>query len=194
LCSFRLEKKVDPFLKRNDSTIASNQVQLSFPYFTTYDFYQNVWVNPFIMCNVTADCFLRSMALSSPPSESSSSSASSPSTLKYREVQVFPNFFAAFVSLMRLYLYFFSFYFPPLYKVLRKSLPKPGKGPSKELMDAGFLRLTTIGKGNKGAMVESMIYFPTDAYYRDTVSDCYNCFSLLIILYISMLFVGKNVS
>jgi short subunit dehydrogenase-like uncharacterized protein len=176
--SFRLEKKVDPLLKRNDSTVATNQVQLSFPYFTMYDFTQNVWVNPFIMCNVTADCFLRSNALSSSSSSSFSSSSSSTassaaplSTLKYREVQVFPNFFAAFCSLMRLYLYFFSFYFPPFYKLLRKSLPKPGSGPSKEVMDAGFLRLTTVGKGNKGTTVESMIYFPTDAYYRDTVSD-----------------------
>jgi len=47
-------------------------------------------------------------------------------------------------------------------------LPKPGSGPSKEEMDKNFIKITCIGKGDKGSKVKCMLYFPTDPGYRDT--------------------------
>ena len=36
-------------------------------------------------------------------------------------------------------------------------------------MDAGFLRVTAVGRGAGGAVVRSVLYFPTDPCYRCAV-------------------------
>jgi short subunit dehydrogenase-like uncharacterized protein len=71
---------------------------------------------------------------------------------------------------MGLFVFGTAFFFPPLQWLLRKFvLPKPGEGPSEEFMDSGFLKVTGYGTGSNGSKVKSMIYFPTDPGYRDTV-------------------------
>jgi short subunit dehydrogenase-like uncharacterized protein len=57
----------------------------------------------------------------------------------------------------------------PLQWLLRTFvLPKPGQGPSVADMDKGFLRVSAVGKGDKGGKVSTQFYFPTDPGYRDT--------------------------
>jgi short subunit dehydrogenase-like uncharacterized protein len=90
------------------------------------------------------------------------------SQISFREVLVFPNFFAGFCSALTFQLLSLSFDFPPFYSLLRNALPKAGQGPSKEVMDNGVLRVTTVGKGSKGSLVKSCLYYPTDPGYRDT--------------------------
>jgi hypothetical protein len=86
----------------------------------------------------------------------------------FREMLVFPNFFAGFCSILTFQLLLLSFDFPPFYALLRSILPKAGQGPSKEVMDSGVLRVTVVGKGSKGSLVKSCLYYPTDPGYRDT--------------------------
>jgi hypothetical protein len=71
-----------------------------------------------------------------------------------------------------------AFYCPPLKWLLRKFvLPAPGQGPSEAFMDTGFLKITGFATGTNGTKLKSIIYFPTDPGYRDTVSIFNTLFS-----------------
>ena len=118
------------------------------------------WILPFLMSNVMANCLQRSNRL-----------LQYSSRFIYQEAQLAANWFAAIISYERLALLLISFAFPPFHRLLKKKmLPQPGSGPSEAAMDQGFLRVRMNARGSKGSIVESMIYFPTDAGYRDTVS------------------------
>jgi len=89
--------------------------------------------------------------------------------LVFRESDVHVNFMTAFVSFFQITVAFMCLMCWPLQWVLKKFvLPKPGSGPSKEILDKGYLKITGIGKGSKGSSVKSTLYFPTDPGYRDT--------------------------
>lgn len=93
-------------------------------------------------------------------------------TLIHREVQTFPNFFAAYTYVVGLLVFGTAFFLPPLHYILNKYvLPQPGEGPSEAFMDTGFLKVDGYAVGSNGSKVKTMIYFPTDPGYRDTVSD-----------------------
>lgn len=57
---------------------------------------------------------------------------------------------------------------PPTRWVLLQFLPKPGEGPSKESMDAGYLTVHGIATGSGGSTVQSTMHFSTDPGYKDT--------------------------
>jgi hypothetical protein len=59
-------------------------------------------------------------------------------------------------------------------------LPAPGQGPSEKFMDASFLKVDGFAKGSSGTKVKTMIYFPTDPGYRDTVRYIYPCFNPIL--------------
>jgi hypothetical protein len=64
-----------------------------------------------------------------------------------------------------------AFYCPQLQWLLRKYvLPTPGQGPSEAAMDKGYLKVTAFVTGTKFSKLKSVMYFPTDPGYRDTVS------------------------
>ena len=106
-----------------------------------------------------------------------------------REVQTFPNFFAAFSAVMGLIVFGTAFFLPPLHYLLEKFvLPAPGQGPSEEFMDSSFLKVDGYAKGSNGTKVKTMIYFPTDPGYRDTVR-VYVYFSSIKFIFV----LGENV-
>ena len=49
--------------------------------------------------------------------------------------------------------------------LVKKIIPKPGEGPSERTMEKGYLLIAGVGKGSKGSIAESMLYFPNDAGY-----------------------------
>jgi len=59
-------------------------------------------------------------------------------------------------------------------------------------MDKGFLKVSGIAKGNKGNTVKSVLYFPTDAGYRDTARMIVET-GLTLALYSNKLEVGGGV-
>merc|ERR1712147_293950 len=59
--------------------------------------------------------------------------------------------------------------FPPTRCCLQKyCLKRPGEGPTKEEMAAGYLNLTGVAVGDKGSKVASTFHFPADPGYKDT--------------------------
>jgi short subunit dehydrogenase-like uncharacterized protein len=107
---------------------------------------------------VMANCVRRSLSINNYSTK-----------LEYKEVQTFPNFFAAVASVMGLLVLGTAFFFPPLHWFLQTYfLPKPGEGPSESFMNSAFLKVDGYGVGSNGTKVKTMIYFPTDPGYRDT--------------------------
>jgi short subunit dehydrogenase-like uncharacterized protein len=47
-------------------------------------------------------------------------------------------------------------------------LPKPGEGPSEDMLQHGFLRVTAIGRGKSNMECKCSLYFPSDPGYKDT--------------------------
>jgi short subunit dehydrogenase-like uncharacterized protein len=87
-------------------------------------------------------------------------------------VQTFPNFYAAFTTIVGLIVFGTAFFLPPFHWLLEKYvLPKPGEGPSDKEMDSKFLKVDGYGKGKSGKQLKTMMYFPTDPGYRDTVRN-----------------------
>jgi len=91
------------------------------------------------------------------------------SNFTYQERVVVGSYCEGLMELLSLFGFMVSLYFFPTRWFLRKfTLPQVGKGPSKEEMDKGFLKVTGYGEGDKGGKVKSVLYFPTDPAYRDT--------------------------
>ena len=71
--------------------------------------------------------------------------------LIYREALIYPSFFTGFIFSFGMVLAGLMLACFPLRWLLRNCcLPKPGQGPSKEQMDAGYLKLTCFAKGESG--------------------------------------------
>ncbi|KAJ1415215.1 Saccharopine dehydrogenase-domain-containing protein [Ochromonadaceae sp. CCMP2298] len=148
----------DPLLKSALGSQSSNRLVSKTQSVLGWSKEYKAWVGPFVMAMVMANCVRRSNALNNYSSR-----------LVYREAAVYPSFMAGYVNVMGLVLLGTMLFCPPLAWVMRKTvLPAPGQGPSKEDMDAGFLRVTGFGTGSNGGKVRAVIYFPTDPGYRDT--------------------------
>ena len=118
------------------------------------------WVGPFVMAMVMANCIRRSNAVNQ---------YSGDNKLRYYEGRIYPSFFAGFVDLVYMIIFGTCLQSPVLTDLLyRFVLPKPGEGPSDQLLSDGFLRLTAVGTGNAGAQVQATIYFDNDPGYKDT--------------------------
>lgn len=117
------------------------------------------WVGPFVMAPVMANCVRRSNAVL----------GYNPSTLKYSEAQVYPNFMAGVIFLTYMIIFGTAILFPPLrWLVQGNLLPNPGEGPSESAMNDGFLKIVGFGRGANGTQSKVTLYFPTDPGYRDT--------------------------
>ena len=150
----------DPLLKTLTGDKSNNKLNVKNQFSIAYSPEHGCWTGPFVMSMVMANCVRRSNAVNNYASK-----------LEYKEVQTFPNFFAAFSTFIGLAVFGTAFFLPPLHWVLQTFfLPKPGEGPSEEFMDSSFLKVDGYGKGSNGSKVRTMIYFPTDPGYRDTVS------------------------
>jgi len=90
--------------------------------------------------------------------------------MSYCEGSSHPDFMSAFCTQLELIMGMSLVLSAPLRALLSAigGVPKPGQGPSKKTMENGWLRVHMQAEGSKGSEVESVIYFPRDAGYRDT--------------------------
>jgi len=87
----------------------------------------------------------------------------------FSERLVFDGYFSALNMQMSLLGFRVCLFFSPTRWLLRKIFfPATGSGPSKEIMDKGFLKVTGFAQGTQGSKVKSVLYFGTDPGYRDT--------------------------
>lgn len=141
--------------------MSSYKVSIKHPTFLEYEPKIKRWIAPFVMTPVNVACVKRSNTVNHYSEK-----------FLYREGLVFPNFGAAFVTVMTLIVFGTALTIPPVQWLLRKFvLPAPGQGPSVKTMDEGFLQLTAFATSASGKEVKGLMYFPTDTGYRDTVSD-----------------------
>lgn len=118
------------------------------------------WVGPFVMAAVNANVVKRSNALL----------GYSSTKLTYVEAQVFPDFFSTFNALLGMWIFGTALLIRPLRLFLLEMgvLPRPGVGPSEEVMEKSFLKITGLGEGVGGSRAKVEFYFPNDPAYRDT--------------------------
>ena len=97
--------------------------------------------------------------------------------MAYSESQISPDFKTAFVNYVILIVFVTALLNPISgYFLHRFILPKPGEGPSMKKMEkVNFTAIYAQGKGTKGTVVESMIYFPKDCGYYETARMVVEC-------------------
>jgi len=148
----------DTLLTDKNGKKSENRVENKGPMFIRWSNTFKKWVTPFIMASTNSGVVRRSNAVLDYSKK-----------IVYKEAQAHCNFMTAFVNAFTIAFLLTSLNFYPLQWLLKKfMLPKPGSGPSKEEMDKNFIKITCIGKGDKGSKVKCMLYFPTDPGYRDT--------------------------
>jgi len=143
----------DPLLKTSDGSKASGKFIAKNQSLLGYSKEFRSWIGPSLMASVICNCVKRSNALNN----------YNPNTLVYKESAVYSNFFEGFSNVMSLVSFGSALMIPPLRWFLRSYvLPKPGEGPSESQMDAGYLKITTIGEGTSGGKARAVILFKTD--------------------------------
>ena len=150
----------DPLLRTADGKASERRTKKALPVGVRFSKVGGgAWTAPFLMSYINVEVVKRSHALRE---------GGAPS-LRYTEAAGKPNWGTAFVETVGM-LAFFTALLSPHFKYLLQNyvLPKPGQGPTEKQLDRGFLRITGVGTGTQGAKLESTIYFPTDAGYRDT--------------------------
>jgi len=115
------------------------------------------WIGPSLMAIANANCVRRSNSI-----------LGYSKRLVYYEVDVYASFFAAVNIFLVLMFGVIGLIIPPLRWVIERWVFPKGTGPSKAMMDKGFLKVDSIGKSDKGTIITSTLYYPTDAGYRDT--------------------------
>lgn len=117
------------------------------------------WVGPFVMSMVMANCVRRSNAVNN---------YSGDGKLKYYEAKVYPSLVAGICNMIYMVVFGTCLYSPVLVTLLEKYVLQPGQGPSEELMDSGFLRVTVVGTGSENSKARATFVLETDPGYRDT--------------------------
>jgi len=90
--------------------------------------------------------------------------------LRYAEVMEHKNFFVALFTTLFLFAFGILLYFAPTRNVVRRFLPQPGQGPSKELLASGFMKLTVIGKSESDPTnkITAVVQAPKEPGYAFT--------------------------
>jgi hypothetical protein len=172
--------------------LAEEKLKLQNQLMLSYSFKHNAWVGPFLMAWTNGACVHRSLVLNKYIAGANTGDSKKAPCLQYSEAAVYPNFFAA-VSTMILHLVVLScmmvsasyssasvmcvnrsiataVQIPVLRWLMYKLVfPKPGCGPSEKSMNQGFLKVTGYGTGTGGSKVKTVLYYPTDPGYRETV-------------------------
>lgn len=112
----------------------------------------------FVMAGVNANAVKRSNALNGYGTK-----------IIYCEGRAFSSFGSAAFSLCSMCVFGLGLYIPPVRWFLRKYvLPKPGEGPSEELLETGYLNLTGVATSVDGRTAKATMRFPVDPGYKDT--------------------------
>jgi short subunit dehydrogenase-like uncharacterized protein len=143
-----------------------------------YDAAIGTWIGPFVMAPTNTFVVRRSLALAagSPPSSESS--------LVYQEAMKYDAPFArvrATTAAAGLGLLFAGLRQPMTRSLLERVLPKPGSGPSVEMMDAGWFTCDLIGIAADGRTLRGLIRYDGDPGNRaTTVFVCESAFALAL--------------
>lgn len=151
----------DPFLRTKSGGKSSRKTKISNPIFpssVSCGKFKGKWTAPFLMAGVNAAVVRRSNALLDEGSCEGSSKT-------YSEAMLAKDLKLAIVQTMILVLAVVSLINPFSGYLVKKIIPKPGEGPSERTMEKGYLLIAGVGKGSKGSIAESMLYFPNDAGY-----------------------------
>jgi len=103
--------------------------------------------------------------------------------LRYTEVMEHKNFFVALFTTIALFAFAVLLFFAPTRNLIKRFLPQPGQGPSKELLASGFMKLTVIGtsESDPNNKVTAVIQAPKDPGYAFTavmISESALCLAL----------------
>jgi len=161
---------VDPFVKQRDGSKSPYKFKDKNPSFVgrqTDGRFASQWTAPFFMAAINAQVIKRSHATRK-RSETSSANDENHRVLSYSETQLKPDFKTAVVDFFQFVLGVTALLNPLTAKPVKNILPKPGEGPSRSNMERGYLTVSGIATGSKQTQVESVMYFPRDAGYRDT--------------------------
>jgi short subunit dehydrogenase-like uncharacterized protein len=131
----------DPLMKSPSGAKSPAVLNVNTQSFMGYDNASQQWVGPFVMAAVMANCIRRSNVIKKYSDK-----------LGYYEAQVYPNFMAAFVATVLTIAIGICIIIVPIRWLFLALgvLPAPGDGPSKEKMDEGFLKVTTLATGASG--------------------------------------------
>lgn len=128
--------------------------------FLGYSSFHKSWVGPWALATGNSLIVKRSNAILN---------YSGDKNLVYEEALVYPSFSVGFNEMFSMIIFGTSLFFWPLGWVMRTFvLPKPGEGPSREIMENGFLNLVGYATGTNGTKVKSQLYYPKDPGYMDT--------------------------
>ena len=124
-----------------------------------YDNIDKTWLGPWVMQSVNTRIVHRSNALNQ---------WKYGQNLIYREFTACKSFFGAFMMSISFPLVGALIYFRFTRNLLKMVLPKPGEGPSQDILDNGYTRISFWGKGiNEMTNKEEMVYGGMDSYKAD---------------------------
>jgi len=119
--------------------------------FGSYDSDFKVWTTPFVMASCNTRIVRRSIALLTNQSDKQ---------ISYTETRAVKGkfaFFSAMFQALGLFIFLLFAYYPFTRIILKKVVPAPGEGPSKEFRDAGYFRFLLCAKTLPDASKKSTI-------------------------------------
>ncbi len=149
----------DPLVKQLNGSKNDSHYTVANETFISYAKDIKRWVGMFVMSSVMANCIRRSNAVNGYSK-----------SLKYRECMVYHSFYAGVINIIQ-NLCLGCIILNPILSFLSLKvglLPKPGEGPSEDMLQHGFLRVTAIGRGKSNMECKCSLYFPSDPGYKDT--------------------------
>ena len=150
----------DPFMmnkegvKSSSKTIVKNPILPSKFTKTGNSHYAGDWTAPFVMAEVNAAVVKRSIALSE------KDNIFSKNGVEYKESMKTSSLPSAALTTVGLGILTVSLLNPITSAIMKRILPKQGEGPSSKTMSNGFLIVSGVGTGEKGAVAESAIRVP----------------------------------
>jgi len=128
--------------------------------FLGYSSLHKTWVGPWALATGNSLIVKRSNAILNYSGEKN---------LQYEEALVYPTFSEGFNEMFGMIIFGTSLFFYPLCWLMRTFvLPKPGEGPSREVMESAFLNLVGYATGTNGTKITCQLYFHKDPGYLDT--------------------------
>jgi len=131
------------------------------PMWINYDFDRATWTGPWFMASTNGKCVRRTNSLLS--------YALGPE-LRYTEVMEHKNLLIAVVTTVFLFAFGIVLFFAPTRNLVKRFLPQPGQGPSKETLASGFMKMTIIGKSESDPnnKITAVVQAPKDPGYAFT--------------------------
>jgi len=151
----------DPWIRKADGSSSKHKTKVVMPLFPEKVINvgegKTKWSAPFLMTLINGEVVKRSNALRSEGNIN----------VEYKEGMLLQDFKTAFVNTAGLIFGATALLNPITRALIEKALP-PGQGPTKNALERGYLCVHGLATGSRGSQVESAMYFPKDAGYKDT--------------------------